>query len=877
KDDAGFLDNDDLLRRTIEAFKTHPDIAKKFGSKFKLVMVDEFQDTSRLQIDMIECLAGEDCVRLCTVGDSQQSIYRFRGADVNVYNRHKKDMREKYDATECELTVNYRSHKDVLSFVRKVFANDCMFGDGFMDLEAFPKRKDTYKASMPRINMCVVTPAAASIKVKKEELKSASASCIAEKFEQLHLQGQAYGDMVVLLGRMTNASLFADALRQRNIPCVVAGGSQFAGVSEVFIIGNLLAALANPYDGMALFCVLQSEMFGISPQELLLMASRVTLLDETSNRYATTRLGHTFRAMVSIMHQEGTDGLKKAFLTLVGQEPTARLICAIATFEQAWYGSQNLDVSDVVKNCVAQSGWMKRLEKKGVEGVACAANVMKALRKVKLVQDKDGGAFAQTASAFASYIASIPREAPGALNTSAGDAVRIMTIHSSKGLEFGVVAVAEFETNPPRSTLLVSERIEEKCRVSLAFDSKYPDDASPFEWLPVAKKGAGCIPEEEYDISFESFERYGQFDYRRAIKQQRDYEEAEETKRLFYVALTRAKESLVVAVEAPKWNKDNDIPSYDAIGDALRCVFCKEGDFPKEDTEIEYGGTRKLSFKRVLLGGANQNVEPLSEREEIVDEALFVPDTFFVNPSLSRQPSPIRFDVFSYSAISHTPEDTAEEEQRHKDDYEREITVFADESGVDEVAVNFGSAFHKACELETTRNEALSSDQIKRIVAQYKLTQSQANKLEAAYRRWVASDVRKEAMNRTVRIAEMPFEVKVAGEFIEGEMDLICFDKPVKENTDVLIVDYKTGGSDDETPDALRKKHELQAKCYAYASLLQGASCVELRFVRVERCDTQKPLPGGGYQPQVVSYRYTKDDCEALAQSIEQARRSAKG
>ncbi len=87
------LDNDDLLVRTLDAFERCPDIAARYERRFKLVMVDEFQDTSQLQIDMIARLAGPRCAHLCTVGDAQQSIYRFRGADVNVYEAHKKAMR----------------------------------------------------------------------------------------------------------------------------------------------------------------------------------------------------------------------------------------------------------------------------------------------------------------------------------------------------------------------------------------------------------------------------------------------------------------------------------------------------------------------------------------------------------------------------------------------------------------------------------------------------------------------------------------------------------------------------------------------------------------------------------------------------------------
>ena len=155
------LDNDDLLVCTLDAFERCPDIAARYERRFKLVMVDEFQDTSQLQIDMIARLAGPRCAHLCTVGDAQQSIYRFRGADVNVYEAHKKAMRaDEVGALYVELTKNFRSHGDVLSFVDRVFEQPTVFGEAFMSLEPNEQRPSCYRGSAPRIDLVLsVQPA----------------------------------------------------------------------------------------------------------------------------------------------------------------------------------------------------------------------------------------------------------------------------------------------------------------------------------------------------------------------------------------------------------------------------------------------------------------------------------------------------------------------------------------------------------------------------------------------------------------------------------------------------------------------------------------------------------------------------------------------
>src|SRR5699024_4022594 len=117
----GQLDHDDLLSKTLGALEEHPGLARRYEDRVQPVMVGEFQDTSQLQIGMIARLAGPRFSHLCTVGDAQQSIYRFRGADVNVYEAHKRAMRSaEVGALYVELTRNFRSHADVLSFVDRV-------------------------------------------------------------------------------------------------------------------------------------------------------------------------------------------------------------------------------------------------------------------------------------------------------------------------------------------------------------------------------------------------------------------------------------------------------------------------------------------------------------------------------------------------------------------------------------------------------------------------------------------------------------------------------------------------------------------------------------------------------------------------------------
>lgn len=115
---SGRLDQGDLLRRCLDAFAEHPELSARYRERFRVIMVDEFQDTDKLQVAVIGALAQPGFANVCTVGDAQQSIYRFRGADVNVFFEYRDRLRNlSPDAQFPSLPHNFRSHGDVLALV----------------------------------------------------------------------------------------------------------------------------------------------------------------------------------------------------------------------------------------------------------------------------------------------------------------------------------------------------------------------------------------------------------------------------------------------------------------------------------------------------------------------------------------------------------------------------------------------------------------------------------------------------------------------------------------------------------------------------------------------------------------------------------------
>ena len=149
----------------------------------------------------------------------------------------------------------------------------------------------------------------------------------------------------------------------------------------------------------------------------------------------------------------------------------------------------------------------------------------------------------------------------------------------------------------------------------------------------------------------------------------------------------------------------------------------------------------------------------------------------------------------------------------------------------------------------------------------YALSTGQRARLADACERWFSSATYAETLQWGLRRAEVPFFVPISDAFVEGGIDLLCTDDAQLAGARALVVDYKTGGSDGEAPEALCSKHLLQAQCYAYALLRQGCVEVELRFARVEREDSAGDM-------QTVTYRFTAEDLDGLAVRILSARRA---
>lgn len=899
KADQSALDNNDLLRMAYEALRDYPAIRAAYEGRFKMVMIDEFQDTDQMQVDLIRYLTGAGERALCTVGDAQQSIYRFRGAEVEVFRRQERKVGSTTasetvttsDAPAGELVKlvrNFRSHDEVLRYVARVFDGDTGgLMQGFLDLEPSDKRKDKLKAKASRRQAVFVAGGST------QERTQAKARAIAERFQALVKAGQPQGDMVLLLGRMTNADVYAQAFRDQGLDCVIAGGSVFAQAAEVQTVHALVCALANPADTAQGFMpLLASPMFALGAQEFLALATKLD--DQT---------GETSRRNIDagIMSDSDVPGLQNLPLVTRARE--------VLRYALRRVGRDSF--AAIARDVVNASGWFVRLAQRGPEGKAIAANVLKALDAVAEAEAELGNSPRSIALAFDRFLAG--KEAPGALNEEGDGAVRIMTVHASKGLEYPVVAVAECFGVRKSSGAAQMGRVDGGAQVvalPARFDGVKLADGTFVKGDDVKKqfehafKGKGTSlwlpPELMEDVCAtgspaEAFARLRNDGLRLSL---------EERARLLYVAMTRAGELVILAMDAGVSRGKVTAPTFDVetdlTCDVLRRILPTDSlDMPQLDSDrLVFDNSKPGDYELISLADftfgeqafeanasldaegrlvrGDANAADNAARSTVPGPADPKPDSFelvypqAVGVRMGICPYPMR-DSYSYSSIAaalhaetedraaeaHVPMDEAGDDAESDGSEMTDADVAAVEPAGNPMAL--GSAFHAACQwLIEMDADALPAERADALARLWRLTPEQRGRFDAALNRWLKSAVRAELLAWPCVRAEVPFfslgcedeDIARYGAYAEGAIDALATNPA--DSSCALVIDYKTGGTPDETSERLQEKHALQARVYADVLRKAGFEAVTVKFVRVEQPDPT--IFVNPAEPQVVTY-----------------------
>ncbi len=822
------VDFEDLELRTRDLL-ADPATRARWADRFELLMVDEFQDTNAVQLGILEALERDN---LFAVGDEFQSIYGFRHADVSIF-------RGRAAALPAEhvrgLAVNFRSRQELLDVLNATFAP--VLGERFTPLRA--GRRETPEDASGALRLFELAPSGeppvellVTATQGWDELeprlglaaggdqpwRRAEARLVAHRLREEVDAGRRPGELVVLVRATASLRLLEEALEEQGLPTYVVGGRGYWSQEQVRDGLAWLRVLANPHDEEALLTVLASPFCGAGSDALVLLADA-----------GRTSGGGLWAALQAAAAEGGAGAAgegeaRVARVTggavLAGLPELGRIVAVARLLAAERERAERAPVEVLLEHAIVATGYdLAVLARPGGDRrLANLRKLMRLAREFERAEGRDLRAF--LADAAARDLAEA-REGEAALESEGLDAVRLMTIHRAKGLEFPVVCVADLgrRAGGSRPALLVGR-----------------DGAAGLRLAPLG--GGDTVPTAVWD-------RLAEAEAEAA---------AEEERRLFYVALTRARERLILSggTDVEKWPAArNGGPPIDWLAHAVA-----GGEPGAEVVERAWDG--RIGRVRCFLNSPEtlppQALEARAPARAAASTALpAVPAAVPARPARPR-PAPQRL---SYTQLS----DYSRCGYRFYLERVLKLPRVAPPPPLDGETVPVlspltrGSLVHRALEtldfahpqppddaavaqLATELDAALSPDEI-----------DDVQRLVAAF---AGSPLcgRLAAATRIQREAGFAFALEPdgAGPLVSGFVDVLA----ALPDGGALVVDYKTDPVSEDPRELIERHYGTQRLIYALAALRSGAPQVEVAHCLLERPD------------EPVSVTYTADDAPEL-------------
>ncbi len=407
------LDFDDLLLRVLELFVSHPPVLQAYRDRFRYVMVDEYQDTNRIQYEIVRLLTLESR-NLCVVGDDDQSIYGWRGADIHNILDFEKDYP---DAVVIRLEQNYRSTANILDAANQVIANN-------------EKRKDkklwTEAAEGEKIHVYCARD-------ERDE-----AAWMADRILRLHRSGVSYRDIAVLYRTNAQSRVHEEMLMRSGIPYRVFGGLKFYDRKEIKDVLAYLRVIANPADDISLRRIINVPRRAIGDstvQELILFSEKEDIPLFSSLSDPPDTVGTRARKCIS------------DFFLMMTKLMAMKDAMPLEEF-----------VGSLIRTTGLEAQYMKDDSE---ESRSHLQNMQELLGGIHDFSVLEGRATLESYLENVSLVTDLDRE------DSQGDFITLMTLHSAKGLEYPTVFITGMEEGVfPGSRSLDSEsRLEEERRL----------------------------------------------------------------------------------------------------------------------------------------------------------------------------------------------------------------------------------------------------------------------------------------------------------------------------------------------------------------------------------------------------------------------------
>ncbi len=746
-----------------------------YQSRFSHLLVDEFQDTNRLQLRLIEALRGPQA-QLMTVGDELQSIYGFRHADLDVFRERRQAIEASATAEAIPLSGNFRSRPEVIGAVNAIGRQ---LLDDYVPLRVgAPPRDPLPPGDGPAVEMLLTGREGWS----GEEIQLdpttdgrtpanqlAEARFLASRLRELAEEGVERGAMVVLLRAFTRLDAHEDSLERAGLRPYVVGGRGYWSQQQVADVCALLATICNPLDDQALLGALASPACGAAPDTLWLL------------RAAAGRNRHLWPAVAQAADAEKDEGVDGERLEQIPATERSLLRTFAERIVALRRRATSLSLAGLIDAAVTETGYDLAVLMRPA-GEARFANVRKLMRLAAEFESSEGRDLRGLLD-FLAARADADADAQAATALEGHDGVRIMTIHSAKGLEFDVVAIPHLSRSllPPARTppLTVGHEPE-----------------APRVGMQLRRLGARGI------------DLYAQ----RELCEDAQRRDAEEELRLFHVGATRARARLLlsgVVSPSPPSRQSHGMPVIERI--VAGFDVDRERDSSIEIAAPEPRPGLDASFPpseiavRVNLASA-ERARALAEVRKAPGPARNAGEgpAPLVAARMARAPR----RPLSYTAISEFGEGT------HGSSPHAE----GDAGSEKEAGAARGIAVHELLEW-SARNGWREP--------------SVAGELLAPVQAWLGSGFFAERVRDAERCrVEVPLLVEVADTVLRGSIDLLA----EADGRPPLIVDYKTDRVGGREVAELATRYGIQQAIYALAvAEARGTEEVELAYVFLER------------------------------------------
>ena len=437
------MDFDDLLWNVVKLFEASSEVLSYYEQRFKYIMVDEYQDTNYLQYKLIHALA-EKSHNLCVVGDDDQCIYQWRGADIRNILDFEKDFPE---TKVVKLEQNYRSDANILDLANSVIANN----RNRKAKELWTDRNEGNKITYRRL-----------------EDEQREAWYVGGEIQRLHdEEGIPFNDMAILYRKNAQSRPFEEKFSFRGIPYRVLGGTRFYDRKEIKDVMSYMHLVENPSDDVAMARIINEPKRGLGPKSLGGIVS-----------YAKAYKLSIFEALK-----------EQEVLGSLSRKSRAAVEDLVTMLDELGTEQDNMELSDIYDNLIRRSGYLTALEAENtVEADARIENILELRSVIVEFEEKaadsvltdeedefreerdrlrEDGFDVKEPTLLQSFLERIALLSDIDNRDESEDAVVMMTLHSSKGLEFPVVFMPGMENGlfPGSASMDDPSKMEEERRL----------------------------------------------------------------------------------------------------------------------------------------------------------------------------------------------------------------------------------------------------------------------------------------------------------------------------------------------------------------------------------------------------------------------------